>query len=420
MAIAFVQSRSVSLGVVTSGNLAFNSNNTAGNFIIVAVQVGTNGRTVTVSDTNVNTYTQHRNQAGGTDHEIYLVAAPNCAAGANTVTVAISGAAASVSFSIYEYSGIATSSPLDQVNSATASSAHADSGDITTTTNEQLLFSIGAASGAAPFNMVGTALASANAEAASGNLSVTPPTTVTDDVLVLAVSTHDNVAITLPAGWNIYQAANNGTGLRATLAWKRCVGAEGAFTITHTAGDTIVANVENFRGCQELSSPINASVLTNNASSSTVTAATITSTKNGCRLFFTMHDSDNGASSAQTSANLGAMSNEHFDNASTLGTDAAVSGISINQETAGASGASTGTISLGPDVNSGGNTFLEPFFLKREEVATKLVSAEVILAATGTFRGYFFVGSVLQATCIVASFKAATSAVKQLALLGVG
>lgn len=420
MAIAFVQSRSVSLGVVTGGNLAFTSNNAAGNFIIVAVQVGAAGRTLTVTDTNLNTYTQHRNQPGGA-REIFLVAAPNIAAGANTVSVAISGAAASMSFAIYEYSGIDTASPLDQTNSATATSAHADSGNITTTTNEQLIFSIATAAGAALFEMVGVAGTSANAAAASGDLSVTPPTTVTDDIMILAVTTQDNVAVTLPAGWNIYQEADNGADLRATLAWKRCVGAEGAFTITHTAGDTIVANVANFRGCQELATPINASVLTSNASSSTVTAATISSTKNGCRLFFSMHDSDNGASSAQTSANLGAMA-ELFDNASGLGTDAAVSGAHVNQNASGASGASTGTVSVGPDVNSGGNTFLEPFFLKREEVTNIISTAELLVSATGTFRGYYYIPSGVEWACIVASFKAQAAAVtvKQLALLGVG
>lgn len=206
--------------------------------------------------------------------------------------------------------------------------------------------------------------ASANVEAASGNLTVTPGATVTDDILLLAVSSHDNVGISLPANWTIYEQANNTTALRATLAWKRAVGAEGAFTITHTNGDGIVANVANYRGCVRTGSPINASVLTANGSSSTCTAATITSTVHNCMLVFTMHDSDNGASSAQSSANLGSMSSrERFQNTSTLGLDQSVSLADIGQALAGASGSSTGTLSLGPDVNSGGNTFLAPEIL---------------------------------------------------------
>jgi len=214
-----------------------------------------------------------------------------------------------------------------------------------------------------------------DAAASSGNVSVTPPTTQTDDIMICCVTTHDNVAVTFPANWTIYQEANNTTALRATLAWKRCVGAEGAFTVTHTAGDGIVATAIVFRGCVAAGSPINASVLTANASSSTCTAATITSSVNGCWLLFTMHDSDNGASSAQSSANLGAMT-ERFDNSSNLGLDEAVSGAHVSQTTAGASGASTGTLSLGPDVNSGGNTFLAPLVITTYSV-TKDIGSRV-------------------------------------------
>lgn len=203
--------------------------------------------------------------------------------------------------------------------------------------------------------------ASSNVAAASGDISIAPPATLTDDIMICAVSTHDNVVLSFPAGWTKYQEANNGTVLRGTLAWKRASGAEGAFTVTHTAGDAIVGNVAVYRGCLTTASPINASVMTVNASSSTCTAASITSTVDGCRLLFTMHDSDNGASSAQSSANLGTLT-ERFDNATTLGLDTSCSGSdpNSNQASAGASGASTGTLSVGPDVNNGGNTFLEP------------------------------------------------------------
>jgi hypothetical protein len=202
--------------------------------------------------------------------------------------------------------------------------------------------------------------ASSNIAAASGNLTVTPPATATDDVMILAVTTHDNVAVTLPAGWTIYQEANNTTAMRSTLAWKRCVGAEGAFVITHAAGDGIVANVAVYRGCVGTGSPINASGLTANASSSTCTATAVSCTVEDCMLIFTMHDSDNGDSSAQSSSGLGVLI-ERFDNASTLGLDEAVSGADFLLAGAlGSSGTLTGTLSLGPDVNMGGATWLTP------------------------------------------------------------
>ena len=200
---------------------------------------------------------------------------------------------------------------------------------------------------------------SANAAAASGDLTVTPPATETNDIMVCAVTTHDNVALSFPSGWTIYQEGNNTTAMRSTLAWKRCVGAEAAFIITHTAGNGIVANVIVFRGCAPSGSPIHASSLLHNASSSTCTATAISTTVAGCGIVFTMHDSDNGASSVQTCTDPGTLT-EQFDNASTSGLDQAVSGAWALKSTTGSTGNATGTLSLGPDVNSGGLTALAP------------------------------------------------------------
>lgn len=99
---------------------------------------------------------------------------------------------------------------------------------------------------------------SAVASAASGNMTVTPPTTQTDDIMILGVTARDNVAITLPADWTIFSETNNGASCRVTLAWKRCVGAEGQFTVTHTAGANILGAVSVYRGCAEVGSPIDA------------------------------------------------------------------------------------------------------------------------------------------------------------------
>lgn len=222
--------------------------------------------------------------------------------------------------------------------------------------------------------------ASANAAATSGDLSVTPPTTQTDDIMVLAVTSHDNVAVTLPAGWTIYQQGNNTTAMRSTLAWKRAVGVEGAFTVTHTAGDGIVANVAVFRGCATDSTVINASGLTHNASSSTCTATGISTTVAGAMILFTMHDSDNGGSSAQAATDPATLT-ERFDNASTLGLDEAVSGATALQGAQGATGNATGTLSLGPDVNSGGLTALKP--LANVTVALTGVAATAAVGILG-------------------------------------
>lgn len=419
MAIAFVQSARASTNG-TSLNVGLGGV-AAGNMLIVAIRVGATGRTISVNDDLGNNYLLAKGQAAAHDGFIYY--AMNVAAGATTVTVGISGAAADIFAALHEYSGLATTNALDQAASATGTSTNADSGDVTTTTNNQLVFCFQAGTSAAVAS-IGFVAASANASAASGNLSVTPPTTKLDDIMICAVTSHDNVALSFPAGWNIYQEGNNTAVMRSTLAWKRAAGVEGAFSITHTAGDGIVANVATFRGCDQISNPISASVLTHNASSSTVTAATVSPTVNNCHLLFTMHDSDNGASSAQTSANFGGLT-EIFDNASGSGLDQAVSGANKTAaDISGGTGASTGTISVGPDVNSGGNTLLAPFTTQRDNPGTQTMTSDFILSSTDTVRSY---GALLTSqvwVSLVATFSdtpiGGGGGIKQLALLGVG
>jgi hypothetical protein len=116
---AFVQSAQAVNTSATTLNCAFSANNTAANLIVVAFRIGANGRTITLSDSKGNTYAAALsviNDGQGDDTAIYY--AKNIGAGANTVTLAISGAAASIRYSIHEYSGCSTSSPFDKTNSA--------------------------------------------------------------------------------------------------------------------------------------------------------------------------------------------------------------------------------------------------------------------------------------------------------------
>lgn len=138
MTIAFVQSTQVS-GTVTQHDLAFLSNNTAGNLIVVCARIGVAGRTITVTDSKGNTYAQDKLQTASAQ-DLVVYSAKNIAAGANTVSFAISGAADSIRLAIHEYSGI-DANPLDQVASATGNSTAADSGATpTTTVADELLF----------------------------------------------------------------------------------------------------------------------------------------------------------------------------------------------------------------------------------------------------------------------------------------
>jgi len=128
----------------TSSNTAtFSSDVTSGNLILVAITQW-NSTVSSVTDNKGNTYTavtsaQHANTA--TDYT-QLYYAKNVAAGATTVTVTFSSGVGNIG--IYEYSGLSTTSPLDQVTSNTGASTTPNGGTLTTTPDNELYFAVGA------------------------------------------------------------------------------------------------------------------------------------------------------------------------------------------------------------------------------------------------------------------------------------
>src|ERR1035441_9318234 len=101
----------------SSGTVAFSSNNTAGNLIVVVLRAA-GGATSVPSDTNLNTYQiAYPNLLQGSNR-LSVYYAQNIAAGANTVSVAATGASA-IRVAIFEYSGIAASNALDQATGTT-------------------------------------------------------------------------------------------------------------------------------------------------------------------------------------------------------------------------------------------------------------------------------------------------------------
>jgi hypothetical protein len=136
-AIAFVQSTSTVSAAIglsaTSASMTFPSNNTANNLIVVLARwqdgvVGGTSTITSVTDTKGNTYQPafevmtDASSATPTQTQVWFSA--NIVAGANTVTVnyATSTNGNGTRMAIFEYSGIATTSPIDtystQVNSA--------------------------------------------------------------------------------------------------------------------------------------------------------------------------------------------------------------------------------------------------------------------------------------------------------------
>lgn len=127
----------------TSLAVTLGVNNTAAGLLAVPVRIGANGRTITVSDTRGNTYTAGLSPTSdGQGDDVAVYYATNITAGANTVTVGISGAAASIRYEVLEYAGLNIASPLDKVASATFSASSAPSitlGSATTSAREVIL-----------------------------------------------------------------------------------------------------------------------------------------------------------------------------------------------------------------------------------------------------------------------------------------
>lgn len=110
--VLLVQHTSKDAGITSSSSLVFPTNNTAGNWIGVAIRAGHSGQTLTVTDTRGNTYRQalQSNETLDTPNgeTLAIYYAENIAGGANTVTVSESITNNTLRFAILEYSGVAS------------------------------------------------------------------------------------------------------------------------------------------------------------------------------------------------------------------------------------------------------------------------------------------------------------------------
>lgn len=126
----------------TSINLAYGSNVTAGGLLVCYINAnhGISG----VADSRSQTFTAAVNVTDNATYSLAIFYYANTTAGADTVTVTFLGAITYASLQCSEYSGVATSSPLDkfasnsQTDPGTASNA-VTSGSVTTTTDGQLI-----------------------------------------------------------------------------------------------------------------------------------------------------------------------------------------------------------------------------------------------------------------------------------------
>jgi hypothetical protein len=116
-------------------------NNTPGNFLIVSGTAARPAATISISDTAGNVYLPAIGPVTDTVQDVtaYIWYVPNCKGGANTVTLTPSTADA-LEIHISEWSGLASTSPLDQTASASGSGTNVSSGPASTTANGELIY----------------------------------------------------------------------------------------------------------------------------------------------------------------------------------------------------------------------------------------------------------------------------------------
>jgi len=141
--IGLVQENAIQGSGVGSVSVAFPTANTAGNLILAFVRMSSSTQTVTLSDSAGNTYIQAVAQVQNSDgSQVHLFYAKNTlGASANTVTATFSSTNNHPWLAIYEYKGLNTTNPLDQVASAQGSGSTPNSGATpTTTSGNELVF----------------------------------------------------------------------------------------------------------------------------------------------------------------------------------------------------------------------------------------------------------------------------------------
>ena len=147
-AIAHVQSSANgnACGTATSCAVSYPGNTTAGSLLINTCRYGTNGYTETVTDAQSNTYTKAREEEQANDFSATLMVhyAMNTAGGSTNSTTCTISSAAIMRATVGEYSGVALTDALDQVNSGEGTSATVTSGTVSPTSDGQLIFVAGA------------------------------------------------------------------------------------------------------------------------------------------------------------------------------------------------------------------------------------------------------------------------------------
>lgn len=166
---------------ITSISASFPANNTAGNFLIVTGTAARPAGTLTIADTAGDIFTPAFGPVTDTTQNVtaYVWYVPSCKGGPNTVTLTPATAAA-LEIHISEWTGLATTSPVDQTVSATGTGTTASSGAASTTVSGELIFgytfllnTAAAGSGFTPMSLVNGDLDEYQVQSAAGSIAAT-------------------------------------------------------------------------------------------------------------------------------------------------------------------------------------------------------------------------------------------------------
>ncbi len=139
------------------------------------------------------------------------------------------------------------------------------------------------------------------ATAASGNLTVVPPSGIANnDICVIVVNESDTVTPTI-TGYTQKNTQTQGTALRQTVFWKRSSGSESNTTVTRAGGNSAAAYMIVVRGAAQSGDPFDVVSSQANTSSATVTSPNVTPAADpACTLFLASEELTGNTSGAPT------------------------------------------------------------------------------------------------------------------------
>lgn len=198
------------------------------------------------------------------------------------------------------------------------------------------------------------------AAVASGNATPSVPSSIfTNDILVLVIHSRDNVACSVSNNYTSKVVGNGNSTNRLEIWWKRMTGNETAPTITHTAGDSLIAQIFAYRGCIASGDPFDVVGTVASNAGSPISTAAITTTVNDCIIlhaFGSQDDNTWGTFTGATTTSRGVTSNS-------LGTDNSMGVIEGSLSKYGSTGTAAATqASLGPDAGVSVLVALKPQF----------------------------------------------------------